>query len=291
MNHYFKNNHGDKPKSVWVLNQLSHNFCYSRNYVIVGAVVSIFLFLPNLVFAFGQLEQNEIVTLTNEFRTTEGLPELEVSELLRQAAQLKAEDMGDQGYFAHVGPDGKEPVYWLEDVDYNYWFTGENIAAGTAGFFTPERAVELWKNSTGHRANMLGENYTEIGIGVATGLLEGEETKFYVQIFGKPRGVNPEPLPEPMGEPTPEKSEQDTEEIDGVILQEEKKLEKEDELPQESISIDRDTSEQTEIDEESNVEETLITEENVSNTTLPAQLATYSILLLMLSLILKKIPF
>lgn len=86
-----------------------------------------------MTFALGLLPGETIISLTNEFRIEEGLSSLDKSELLSQAAQLKAEDMAELGYFSHVGPDGKEPVDWLADVEYSYWFTGENIAAGTAG--------------------------------------------------------------------------------------------------------------------------------------------------------------
>ena len=46
---------------------------------------------------------------------------------------------------------------------YNAWL-GENIAAG---YQTAQAVFDGWKNSPGHNANMLGENYVAIGIGRA----------------------------------------------------------------------------------------------------------------------------
>ena len=39
---------------------------------------------------------------------------------------------------------------------------GENIAKG---YSTPERVVDAWMNSPGHRANILNPSYTMIGVG------------------------------------------------------------------------------------------------------------------------------
>src|SRR4051812_25649540 len=63
---------------------------------------------------------SDVASLTNDARTTNGLPPLSVSPLLTQAAQLKAEDMARNSYYAHVSPDGKSPLYWLDVVGYNY---------------------------------------------------------------------------------------------------------------------------------------------------------------------------
>lgn len=44
----------------------------------------------------------------------------------------------------------------------------ENIFRGNAGWnLTPERAVEGWMNSPGHRANILNPAYTHLGVGFA----------------------------------------------------------------------------------------------------------------------------
>jgi len=51
----------------------------------------------------------------------------------------------------------------LKEMGISYRACGENIAKGSP---TPERVVQGWMNSAGHRANILNENFTTIGVGV-----------------------------------------------------------------------------------------------------------------------------
>ena len=44
-----------------------------------------------------------------------------------------------------------------------YRSAGENIARGQS---SPEEVVRAWMNSEGHRANILGESFTSLGVGV-----------------------------------------------------------------------------------------------------------------------------
>jgi len=56
---------------------------------------------------------------------------------------------------------------------------GENIAAGNS---TASATFTQWKNSSGHNANMLGANYTVMGIGRATG--GGQYGVYWTNVFG-----------------------------------------------------------------------------------------------------------
>ena len=49
-------------------------------------------------------------------------------------------------------------------TELDWWTWGENIAAGYA---SPEAVMSGWMNRSGHRANILNCNYTEIGVGYA----------------------------------------------------------------------------------------------------------------------------
>ncbi len=48
-------------------------------------------------------------------------------------------------------------------------------------------------NSPGHRANILKQNYTELGVAAARGKYEGREVWIAVQEFGLPRSTCPAP--------------------------------------------------------------------------------------------------
>jgi len=125
--------------------------------------------------------------LTNQNRKDQNLATLKVSPLLNKVAELKAKDMAEKGYFAHVNPEGKEPWYWFNLVGYNYAFAGENLAVD----FTDSLDVsKAWMNSPTHRANIVKNSYTEMGTGVATGTFNGRPTIFVAQVFGKPAVSN-----------------------------------------------------------------------------------------------------
>lgn len=125
-----------------------------------------------------------VIGLTNDDRHTQGLTPVAPDALLTKAAQMKAEDMAEKGYFSHVAPDGKTPWYWLDQVNYPYSYAGENLAID----FTDSKDVEdAWMASPTHRANIVKPQYTRIGVGVAKGMYEGHETTFVVQFFATPK--------------------------------------------------------------------------------------------------------
>jgi uncharacterized protein YkwD len=125
-----------------------------------------------------------LVDLTNADRATANLDGLTVNPLLENAARMKADDMAQKGYFAHNTPDGKTPWYWFIKAGYLYKYAGENLAVN----FTESSEVEkAWMASPTHRLNILGKNYTEIGIATSTGMYQGKEVIFVVQMFGRPK--------------------------------------------------------------------------------------------------------
>jgi hypothetical protein len=98
--------------------------------------------------------------------------------------------MAARQYFAHYSPDGTSPWYWFDEVGYVYAHAGENLAVH---FSDSGEMVEAWMKSPTHRANIINQQYTEIGIGTARGRYEGFDTVFVVQLFGTPAA----PLPPP----------------------------------------------------------------------------------------------
>jgi hypothetical protein len=132
---------------------------------------------------FGIVEANVLVDETNQNRVTNGLPDLQVSPLLQEAAQEKANDEATNGYFAHTSPQGLTPWYWFQQVGYNFDYAGENLAVN---FSDSEDVTTAWMNSPEHRANILSTYFTQIGIATAQGTYEGEPTTFVVEEFGTP---------------------------------------------------------------------------------------------------------
>jgi len=124
-----------------------------------------------------------VATLTNDEREQEGLSALARNPLLDRAAQMKAEDMAAKGYYAHVSPEGITPMYWVEKAGYKYLIIGENLVVNRAD---AKQVVEAFMGSPGHKANILRKDFTEIGVGVATGTYKGKDATFTVQIFAAP---------------------------------------------------------------------------------------------------------
>ncbi len=131
----------------------------------------------------GVIINSVLVDETNENRSEADLNTLHVNPVLQAAAQAKANDMATKGYFAHVTPEGFSPWYWFDFYGYNYVYAGENLAVD----FTDSKDVtDAWMRSPLHRANILNNHFTEIGIASARGVFQGHEAVFVVQLFGSP---------------------------------------------------------------------------------------------------------
>ncbi len=127
-----------------------------------------------------------IINLTNDERADLATPTLNRSVLLDKAAKLKAEDMAKKHYFSHYSPSNISPWYWFNQVNYDYLHAGENLAI----YFTDSEAiVKAWMKSPSHRANIVDQKYTEIGVGTAKGIYNGYKTVYVVQLFGTPKTV------------------------------------------------------------------------------------------------------
>ncbi len=125
--------------------------------------------------------KDQLITLTNQQRSSHGAQAVVESPALSQAALLKAQDMFAKNYWAHVGPDGTSPWHFFEIVGYKYIYAGENLARG---FDTSSGVVDGWMNSPSHRDNLLNPNYQHIGMAVLNGQMGGESTTLVVQLFG-----------------------------------------------------------------------------------------------------------
>lgn len=129
--------------------------------------------------------------LTNKERQEQNLGALTVNETLNKAAQLKAEDMATKEYFAHTSPEGKTPWYWLKQVGYEYQYAGENLAVD---FSDSQDVARAWMNSPTHKANIIKQNYTEVGTGVAEGKFEGKKTVYVAQVYANPLVTSANPI-------------------------------------------------------------------------------------------------
>ncbi|NKX13976.1 CAP domain-containing protein [Bacillus cereus] len=106
--------------------------------------------------------EQRVVELTNAERAKQGLPALKIDTELSKVARIKSEDMQKNNYFDHNSPTYGSPFDMMKKFGISYTSAGENIAQGQR---TPEEVVQAWMNSAGHRANILNNGFTHIGVG------------------------------------------------------------------------------------------------------------------------------
>lgn len=128
-----------------------------------------------------------IIIFTNENRADQGLNALTENAQLDTAAKLKLEDMFTNNYWEHVAPSGVQAWDFMKTSGYTYEYAGENLAKG---YHDSASTVNAWMNSQTHKDNLLNKNYTEIGVAVGSGKLDGKPVTLAVQIFGKPKVSN-----------------------------------------------------------------------------------------------------
>lgn len=122
----------------------------------------------------------EMLALINEARSSVGIAPLILSIELMDVATIRAKEI--TRVFSHTRPNGQKFSSLIRDGKYT---CGENIAAGYA---TVSETFEQWMNSTGHRANILREDYTELGVGYFYEP-NSQYKHYWVQIFRRPKSV------------------------------------------------------------------------------------------------------
>jgi hypothetical protein len=153
---------------------------------IIGAL----LFAAGACHAAPDLAKAEdlIEEATNAFRAEQGLGRLMPAAKLSRAARGFAEFMARTDEYGHHA-DGSSPSDRAKRAGYDYCLVSENISFqySSAEFETADlarRYVQGWKDSPGHRANMLEPDATDVAVAVAQ---SARTRKYYaVQLFGRP---------------------------------------------------------------------------------------------------------
>jgi uncharacterized protein (TIGR03000 family) len=126
-------------------------------------------------------DEKTILTLINKEREKAGLAALSPDHKMNRAARTHSLNMAKQATLTHT-LGGKGAAERLKDAGYRLRVWGENVGVGAR---TPAAAVQMWMNSPPHKENILTSDFTETGIGIATG--QGGK-KYYTQVFAVPAG-------------------------------------------------------------------------------------------------------
>lgn len=117
----------------------------------------------------------QVAALVNQERAKAGLAPLTVNARAAAAAQVRAKEITTS--FSHTRPDGSSFSTALKEAGVSFRRSGENIAYGQR---SPQAVMDVWMNSSGHRANILNPNFTEIGVGHYT---NAAGVNYWTQLF------------------------------------------------------------------------------------------------------------
>lgn len=143
------------------------------------------VYVPNTGVDKKDLSISQVISLTNSERKNNDstLVNLKENTVLKNIAAIRTKDMFKYQYFEHNSPSGDNASKEAVANGYLFVTIGENIALGN--FDGSKGLVDAWMNSTGHRANILNKNYTEIGVYAEQGIYKGQDVWIATQIFGK----------------------------------------------------------------------------------------------------------
>lgn len=143
--------------------------------------ITIFLIPVTIFFLFSSFKSTsnsldkEVLYYTNKYRKSKGLPALEMRNDLNAIAARHSEAMArGKRSFGHGGYSQRQNE--VQRLIQPFSGMAENVAYGAEN---AKDVINLWKNSSGHKKNLLGQ-YRYIGIATArsrSGVL------YYTQIF------------------------------------------------------------------------------------------------------------
>ncbi|ABI76172.1 SCP-like extracellular family protein [Hyphomonas neptunium ATCC 15444] len=148
---------------------------------------------PPAGFAFEESLEARFLDLVNKERAEAGLAPLQLRRELIDAARLHSLDMAVNGFFGHVGPDGRGPGDRIAALDRTALadFSAENVATvsrvgGRIGAnFAVKRLHRNLMDSPSHRENILHSKATHVAFGV----VRTQEGVWVTQLFMRVSGT------------------------------------------------------------------------------------------------------
>ena len=145
--------------------------------------------------------EKQLVALTNQSRAAAGLRALKVDSTLTSVARWRSKDMINRDYFSHDIPGYGKVYKKLDAVGYCYKVAGENIGWNT---YPDDEATaqihQMFMDSSGHRANILGRSWDVIGVGSYKG---ADGKKMWTVLFADKCGTTVKATPKPTARPKP----------------------------------------------------------------------------------------
>lgn len=154
---------------------------------------------PPAGYAFEETLEADFLALVNKERDQAGLAPLQLRSEITEAARLHSLDMAVNGFFGHVGPDGRSHGDRIAALDRTALadFSAENVATisktgGRMGAnFALKRLHRNLMDSPSHRENILHPKATHVAFGVA----RTEGGVWVTQLFMRVSGTLPRAAP------------------------------------------------------------------------------------------------
>jgi uncharacterized protein YkwD len=128
-------------------------------------------------------QESDILGLVNGERRRAGEAPLRTSQRLILAARGHSYDMALHHYLGHKGQAGDSPAQRVSAVGVDNLKVGENVyAEQRSPDNLPERVLNEWMATPGHRVNILSPEFTATGVGVARA---ADGTTYVTQDFVK----------------------------------------------------------------------------------------------------------
>lgn len=128
-------------------------------------------------------EQRSIKGSLNRLRRARGKRPVRRNRLLRDAARRHAREVCESGRVAHVLASGEDPAERLKRFGVAAGLVGETVARAAG----PGAAFDALQRSPAHLATMLGERFTDAGVGLSRD--EAGKTCMVVVLASWPRYV------------------------------------------------------------------------------------------------------
>jgi len=132
------------------------------------------------------VDAGRTASLVSAYRAQNGLGAVSIDSRLMQAAAAQARAMGERDRIGH-GVDGSLGRR-VNAVGYAWGAAAENLGAGYPDL---ESAIAGWRNSAGHRQNLLNTYVTEIGVAAVATPAGSRHRAYWALILAAPR---PQPV-------------------------------------------------------------------------------------------------
>jgi len=112
------------------------------------------------------VSDDSVIGQLNGIRAQAGQAALSRNAQLNAAALVHARDMAANSFMGHTGTDGSDLRKRVERAGYGWCTLSENVSRG---YSTNARAIEAWRVSPGHYANLIKNDAREFGMAEVNG--------------------------------------------------------------------------------------------------------------------------